>query len=100
MGYILGIELMLYRSTVTILFLTLQISAESRDYMVEEYKRLRQRDSTGSGSSSWRITVRQLESMVRLSEAMARMHCSDEVSYWFKREVNLGEHLTLRKIAI
>jgi len=56
-----------------------KISAESRDYMVEEYKRLRQRDSTGSGSSSWRITVRQLESMVRLSEAMARMHCSDEV---------------------
>ena len=29
--------------------------------------------------SSWRITVRQLESMIRLSEAMARMSCSEEV---------------------
>jgi len=29
--------------------------------------------------SSWRITVRQLESMIRLSEAMARMSCSAEV---------------------
>lgn len=56
-----------------------KISAESKDYMVEEYKRLRQRDGSGAGSSSWRITVRQLESMIRLSEAMARMHCQDEV---------------------
>lgn len=34
---------------------------------------------TGVTRSSWRITVRQLESMIRLSEAMARMSCSDEV---------------------
>ena len=47
--------------------------------MVEEYKRLRQRDGTGSAKSAWRITVRQLESMIRLSEGMARMHCQDEV---------------------
>ncbi|GFO11428.1 DNA replication licensing factor mcm6 [Plakobranchus ocellatus] len=56
-----------------------KISPQSRDYMVEEYKRLRQRDGSGAGSSSWRITVRQLESMIRLSEGMARMHCQDEV---------------------
>lgn len=47
--------------------------------MVDEYKKLRQRDCTGSGSMSWRITVRQLESMIRLSEAMARLHCVDQV---------------------
>ncbi|MEQ2314796.1 Zygotic DNA replication licensing factor mcm6-B [Ameca splendens] len=57
-----------------------KISSESEEFIVEQYKRLRQRDGSGSVSkSSWRITVRQLESMIRLSEAMARMHCCDEV---------------------
>ena len=36
--------------------------------------------------SSWRITVRQLESMIRLSEAQARMHCSEEVTPRHVRE--------------
>lgn len=52
---------------------------EASEYLVEQYRTLRQRDSSGAAKSSWRITVRQLESMIRLSEAMARMHCSDEV---------------------
>ncbi|XP_024130144.1 DNA replication licensing factor MCM6 [Oryzias melastigma] len=57
-----------------------KISKESEEFIVEQYKRLRQRDSSGSISkSAWRITVRQLESMIRLSEGMARMHCCDEV---------------------
>jgi DNA replicative helicase MCM subunit Mcm2 (Cdc46/Mcm family) len=34
----------------------------------------------GGGKATWRITVRQLESMIRLSEAMCKMECSDEVS--------------------
>lgn len=58
----------------------LQISSDSEEFIVEQYKRLRQRDSSGGVSkSAWRITVRQLESMIRLSEGMARMHCCDEV---------------------
>lgn len=57
-----------------------QISKESEDFIVEQYKRLRQRDGSGVTKSAWRITVRQLESMIRLSESMARMHCCDEVS--------------------
>ncbi|XP_046570289.1 LOW QUALITY PROTEIN: zygotic DNA replication licensing factor mcm6-like [Haliotis rubra] len=56
-----------------------KINKESQEYMIEEYKRLRQRDGTGAAKSAWRITVRQLESMIRLSEGMARMHCQDEV---------------------
>ncbi|XP_077303895.1 DNA replication licensing factor MCM6 [Lithobates pipiens] len=56
-----------------------KISKDSEDFIVEQYKRLRQRDGSGVTKSAWRITVRQLESMIRLSESMARMHCSDEV---------------------
>ena len=62
-----------------VLISALQISAEAGQYMVEEYRRLRQRDCSGGSKSAWRITVRQLESMIRLSEGMARMHCQDEV---------------------
>ncbi|XP_063216814.1 DNA replication licensing factor Mcm6 [Bacillus rossius redtenbacheri] len=54
------------------------ISEDAADDLVEQYTHLRQRD-TGAGKSTWRITVRQLESMIRLSEAMAKMECSDEV---------------------
>ena len=45
----------------------------------QQYKHLRQRDTGGSAKSSWRITVRQLESMLRLSESFAGLHCSEEV---------------------
>lgn len=55
------------------------INKDSQDFIVEQYKALRQRDATGVAKSAWRITVRQLESMIRLSEALARLHCQDEV---------------------
>ena len=63
----------------TFTFNVFQINKESQDYIVEQYKNLRQRDSSGVAKSAWRITVRQLESMIRLSEALARLHCHDEV---------------------
>merc|ERR1711962_446473 len=56
-----------------------KINKEASEYLVEQYRSLRGRDCSGSSASSWRITVRQLEAMIRLSEAMARMSCSDEV---------------------
>ena len=56
------------------------ISKEAQDYMVTQYKHLRQRDSSGVAKSAWRITVRQLESMIRLSEALTRLHCQDTVT--------------------
>lgn len=55
-----------------------KISPGAQDVMVAEYKKLRQRES--SNKSAWRITVRQLESMIRLSEALARMHLLEEVT--------------------
>ncbi|KAJ6648319.1 DNA replication licensing factor Mcm6 [Pseudolycoriella hygida] len=54
------------------------ISDESAELLVANYGHLRQRE-TGTGKGTWRITVRQLESMVRLSEAIAKMECSNEV---------------------
>merc|ERR1711992_519014 len=59
---------------------TPKLSMDSQELLVQQYKHLRQRDTGGSAKSSWRITVRQLESMLRLSEAFARLHCSEEVS--------------------
>nr|XP_039262507.1 DNA replication licensing factor MCM6-like [Styela clava] len=56
-----------------------KITKDGEDFMVDEYKRMRERDCSGVARSSWRITVRQLESLVRLSEAMARLHCLEEV---------------------
>ncbi|XP_029829586.2 DNA replication licensing factor MCM6 [Ixodes scapularis] len=56
-----------------------KLSREAKEYLVEQYRHLRQRDCGGISKSSWRITVRQLESMIRLSEGIARMHCSDQV---------------------
>ena len=46
---------------------------------MNQYRHLRQRDTGNGSKSSWRITVRQLESMIRLSESMARLSCSDQV---------------------
>lgn len=55
------------------------IGKEAEELLVRYYERFRLRDSTSTGKSTWRITVRQLESMIRLSEAMARMDISEEV---------------------
>jgi len=55
------------------------MSQEAADYLVNAYRQLRQRDG-GSTSSASRITVRQLESLIRLSEAMARMRCVSQVT--------------------
>ncbi|CAD6188120.1 unnamed protein product [Caenorhabditis auriculariae] len=57
-----------------------KINAEAAKALVTEYKKLRMSDSNNAATSSWRITVRQLESMVRLSEALARLYCAKEVT--------------------
>ncbi|PVZ99494.1 hypothetical protein BB558_004508 [Smittium angustum] len=64
-----------------------KITPESGRLLWESYRSLRQEDSWGSGNTeSFRITVRQLESLIRLSEALARVHCENEVQPRHVRE--------------
>lgn len=51
-----------------------QFTRDSAEILKEEYKRVRQNEKN-SNKSAYKVTVRQLESLVRLSEAMARAHC-------------------------
>lgn len=60
---------------------------EAKAYLVEKYKELRAGDAQGGmGRSSYRITVRQLESLIRLSEAVAKANCVEEIIPKFVRE--------------
>jgi DNA replication licensing factor MCM6 len=62
------------------------VTMESRNLLVECYKSLRQSDATRGSRSAYRITVRQLESLIRLSEALARLHLDDEVTPRYVKE--------------
>lgn len=64
-----------------------KLTPEASDVLVEKYRLLRQDDAGASGGkNSYRITVRQLESMIRLSEAIARANCRNEITPAFVRE--------------
>lgn len=63
-----------------------KLTKDARNFLVEKYKELRNDDAQGLGRSSYRITVRQLESMVRLSEAIARANCTEEITPSFVSE--------------
>ena len=57
-----------------------EFTPEARELLVQKYKELRSDDAQGGiGRNSYRITVRQLESMIRLSEAIAKANCVDEI---------------------
>ena len=64
-----------------------EFTEEARAVLVEKYKELRADDAQGGiGRNSYRITVRQLESMIRLSEAIAKANCVDDITPAFVRE--------------
>ncbi|KAL6929383.1 hypothetical protein ACO0SA_000783 [Hanseniaspora valbyensis] len=57
------------------------LTEEAQDFLVNKYIEVRKNDSQQFGTKgSYRITVRQLESMIRLSEAIAKANCSEEIS--------------------
>ena len=62
------------------------ITKESKKVLVECYRLLRQSDMLGKNKTAYRITVRQLESLIRLSEALARLHLDDFVQPVYVRE--------------
>ncbi|KAJ8107546.1 hypothetical protein OPT61_g8792 [Boeremia exigua] len=64
-----------------------EFTDEARETLVEKYKELRADDAQGGiGRNSYRITVRQLESMIRLSEAIAKANCVGDITPEFVKE--------------
>lgn len=59
---------------------------ESQKTLVECYRLLRQNDILGKNKTAYRITVRQLESLIRLSEALARLHLNPTVNEAYVKE--------------
>ena len=64
-----------------------RFTQESAYMLKEEFKRMRQNEKNGQRGSAYKITVRQLESLIRLSEGMARAHCDTEIKPIYVREV-------------
>jgi DNA replication licensing factor MCM6 len=62
-----------------------KLTSAASQVLVQKYRDLRQ-DEGGPGKSNFRITVRQLESMIRLSEAVARANCQNDITPAIVRE--------------
>jgi DNA replication licensing factor MCM6 len=62
-----------------------KMTKDAANILLEEYTKLRANDIT-SKKTAYRITVRQLESIIRLSEALAKVHADDEVRGDYVRE--------------
>ncbi|MHA1973267.1 MAG: minichromosome maintenance protein MCM [Candidatus Hodarchaeales archaeon] len=78
-----------------------RLSDEAEERLLEYYKKLRRESGTveEKGPEPIAITPRQLEALIRLSEARAKMRLSDEVSYDdASGAINLME-ATLEKLA-
>ncbi|GLJ17027.1 hypothetical protein SUGI_0294600 [Cryptomeria japonica] len=55
------------------------LGPEARKVLVDAYVSLRRDDAAPGSRAAYRITVRQLEALIRLSEAIARVHLESEV---------------------
>ncbi|GIL73158.1 hypothetical protein Vretimale_4752 [Volvox reticuliferus] len=75
-----------------------EITPEARAELVRSYKELRADDAAPGTQSSYRITVRQLEALIRLSEAMARVYCDKEIKPQYVREAKRLLRASILKI--
>ncbi|KAK4360824.1 hypothetical protein RND71_019776 [Anisodus tanguticus] len=56
-----------------------ELTAEARELLVDSYVALRRGDTAPGSRVAYRMTVRQLEALIRLSEAIARSHLDTQV---------------------
>ncbi|XP_031372500.1 DNA replication licensing factor MCM6 [Punica granatum] len=56
-----------------------KLNSEARKLLVDSYVALRRGDTTAGGRVAYRMTVRQLEALIRLSEAIACSHLETQV---------------------
>lgn len=63
-----------------------QFTQEAAALLKNEYKQMRQKQKF-SQKNAYKLTVRQLESMIRLSEALARVHLDTEIRKVYVEEV-------------
>ena len=64
------------------------VRVQANHALKEGYKRMRESDAVPGASRSYRMTVRQLEALIRLSEALARMRCTPVIRPQFVKEVS------------
>jgi len=57
-----------------------QMSEPARAALVQAYRQLRSEDAAPGSNTAYRITVRQLEALIRLSEARARVDTSEVIT--------------------
>lgn len=72
-----------------------KIKPAAHDLLVKCYKKLREDRTSDRGAAG--VTVRQLESLVRLSEAVARVHLDSEVKAEYVKEAFRLQMDTLRR---
>ncbi|PON44635.1 DNA replication licensing factor Mcm [Parasponia andersonii] len=67
-----------------------KLSSEARKLLVESYVALRRGDTAPGSRVAYRMTVRQLEALIRLSEGIARSHLESQI---LPRHVRLAVRL-------
>lgn len=61
-----------------------QISPDAQELMVQFYRQFRMQDD--NEKKTYKFTVRQLERMIRLAEALARVHLNEHITKAYVRE--------------